>query len=68
MIIYLHLLLPIGSSNLPAGKRRTALPAAWSCSWRGLPCHPCYQRCGGLLPHHFTLTGKPAVYFLWRSL
>ncbi len=23
-------------------------------------CHPC----GALLPHHFTLTGKPAVSFL----
>ena len=28
----------------------------WSCSEWGLPCQPCYQNCGGLLPHHFTLT------------
>ena len=26
-----------------------------SCSWRGLPCRPCYQARGGLLPHPFTL-------------
>lgn len=39
-----------------------------SCSRRGLPCHPCRQGRGGLLPHPFTLTpGKPgAVCFLWR--
>ncbi len=28
----------------------------WPCSGRGLPCHHCYQWCGGLLPHRFTLT------------
>ena len=28
----------------------------WSCSRWGLPCHNCYQLCGALLPHHFTLT------------
>ncbi len=28
----------------------------WSCSGWGLPCHACYQPCGALLPHHFTLT------------
>ncbi len=27
-----------------------------SCSRWGLPCRPCYQRRGGLLPHPFTLT------------
>ena len=26
----------------------------------------CYQSRGALLPHLFTLTGKPAVYFLWH--
>ncbi len=30
-----------------------------SCSRRGLPCHPCHQERGGLLPHPFTLTPKP---------
>ena len=35
----------------------------WSCSERGLPCHACYQPCGALLPHPFTLTctGCPAI-------
>ena len=28
----------------------------WPCSERGLPCHPCYQERGALLPHPFTLT------------
>ena len=28
----------------------------WSCSGWGFPCHDCYQSCGALLPHHFTLT------------
>ena len=42
-----------------------------SCSRRGLPCHPCYQERGGLLPHPFTLTSlrqrlREAVCFLWR--
>jgi hypothetical protein len=31
-----------------------------SCSRRGLPCHPCYQGRGGLLPHPFTLTSPVA--------
>ena len=30
----------------------------WSCSGRGLPCRPCCQRRGALLPHLFTLTGS----------
>ena len=38
----------------------------WSCSGWGLPCHLCYHRRGALLPHHFTLTCKQAVYFLWH--
>jgi len=28
----------------------------WSCSEWGLPCQTCYQVCGALLPHLFTLT------------
>ncbi len=28
----------------------------WPCSRWGLPSHDCYQSCGGLLPHRFTLT------------
>src|SRR5690606_9409789 len=27
----------------------------WPCSGWGLPCHPCYQGRGALLPHRFTL-------------
>jgi len=68
MIIYLRSLLPGCCSNRPAGSRRTTQPAAWFCSWRGLPCHCCCQQCGGLLPHHFTLADCSAVYFLWCSL
>ena len=39
-----------------------------SCSRRGLPCRPCYQARGGLLPHPFTLPCPEgqAVCFLWR--
>ena len=39
-----------------------------SCSRRGLPCRPCYQARGGLLPHPFTLpcSEEQAVCFLWR--
>jgi hypothetical protein len=45
-------------------------PPIWPCSGWGLPCHRCCQRCGGLLPHRFTLTRDPAnrtgaVCFLW---
>ena len=36
----------------------------WSCRQWGLPCQCCYQHCGALLPHHFTLTDESAVYFL----
>jgi len=38
-----------------------------SCSRWGLPCRPCCQARGGLLPHPFTLTfWKKAVCFLWH--
>ena len=39
--------------RFPCGK--TAAPI-WSCSRWGLPCRPCYQVRGALLPHPFTLT------------
>jgi len=35
--------------------RRSCFPI-WPCSRWGLPCRPCYQGCGALLPHRFTLT------------
>ena len=31
----------------------------WPCSGWGLPCDPCHQRPGALLPHPFTLAGGP---------
>jgi len=61
MAIPLGVLLPAHSSNRP-GQRRGNAPAIecnhpyWSCSRWGLPCHPCHQRCGALLPHPFILT------------
>ncbi len=53
---------PHTSSNLPESRMgHTSLPQVsgipiWSCSRWGFPCHDCYQSCGALLPHHFTLT------------
>ena len=38
----------------PAGSLRREVPIR-SCSWRGLPCRPCCQGRGALLPHRFTL-------------
>jgi hypothetical protein len=43
----------------PDRKRSCAIPIR-SCSRWGLPCHACYQPCGGLLPHPFTLA--PPVF------
>ena len=56
-------------------RRRTCVrsPAApiRSCSRWGLPCHPCCQGCGALLPHRFALARgisllARAVCFLWH--
>ena len=33
----------------------------WPYSEWGLPCHGCCHPRGALLPHHFTLTGQPAM-------
>lgn len=41
--------------------QRPACSSIWSCSGWGLPCHPCCQGCGALLPHHFTLTNSSAA-------
>jgi hypothetical protein len=51
----------------PCGLGRRGIPIR-SCSWRGLPCGPCYQEPGALLPHPFTLTlsEEKAVCSLWR--
>ena len=48
----------------PSGRRQPCPPdrsggrgtPIRSCSWRGLPCRPCHQGRGALLPHPFTLT------------
>jgi len=61
---------PLAAYPRLGGAGRTS-PPIWPCSGWGLPCHHCYQWCGGLLPHRFTLTrisGEPsirAVSFLW---
>jgi len=51
------------------GAGRASSPA-WPCSGWGLPCDPCHQGPGALLPHPFTLTcapeGPSAVYSLWH--
>ena len=69
--IHLGVLLPERSCNRPGRhvKDATCVAPIWSCSRWGLPCHPCYQRRGALLPHPFTLTLMPkhrAVCFLWH--
>ncbi len=59
-----------GSKTFPCSRLVSEAPAApiRSCSRWGLPCQPCYQGCGALLPPRFTLTiGEPmAVCFLWH--
>ena len=61
---------PLAAYPRLRGAGRTS-PPIWPCSGWGLPCHHCYQWCGGLLPHRFTLTrvsGEPsirAVCSLW---
>lgn len=50
----------VPSSSLPAvcwvGRPP---PHTWPCSSWGLPSHTCYQVCGGLLLHLFTLASTP---------
>jgi hypothetical protein len=52
-------LIEVGHLSLPI----------WPCSCWGLPCRDCYQSCGELLPHRFTLacmleSASSAVCFL----
>ena len=62
MAIHLEHLLPNASRNQPGRRAGKALKLAFratpirSCSGWGLPCQPCCQVRGGLLPHLFTLT------------
>jgi hypothetical protein len=44
-----------------AGAAEAACSPIWSCSGWGLPCRPCCQRRGALLPHLFTLTGPEGL-------
>ena len=65
---------PSGGAKVCPAFPRTGMPAAptWSCSRWGFPCRRRRRRRGALLPHHFTLAGRPvfrggpAVYFLWH--
>ena len=70
-IIYLDLMLPPDSSNLP-GTRRAAVLFLFGLASDGVYSRrPCYQRRGELLPHLFTLTGKSRRFFsvalAWES-
>ncbi len=57
---------------LPTRASRASLPyeaPIWHCSRWGLPCRPCCQGRGALLPHLFTFAPARAggvVCFLWR--
>ena len=68
-IIYLGLMLPSGSSNLP-GTRRAAVLFLFGLASDGVYSRRlCYQRRGEPLPHLFTLTStKLAVLFCCTSL
>src|ERR1700730_26452 len=65
---------PSGGAKVRPAFPRTGMPAAptWSCSRWGFPCRRRCRRRGALLPHRFTLAGRPvfrdgpAVYFLWH--
>ena len=63
-IIYLDILLPICSSNLPESWRATICFLLGLAS-SGVYTDPrCYHRSGSLLHYHFILTSKLAVLFL----
>ena len=57
---------PCGRSPLPDRPPREA--PIWHCSRWGLPCRPCCQVRGGLLPHRFTLTRADAGGFISVAL
>ncbi len=60
-------------STRSAGRRHPCHPKATanpirSCRQWGLPCRPCYQGRGELLPHRFTLTPPKASGFISVAL
>jgi hypothetical protein len=70
-IIHLGPSLPNGLVRPTQDSDGAGYPSSptWPCSGWGLPCGPCYQEPGALLPHPFTLTcavqARPsAVYSL----
>jgi len=64
VIIHLERQLPAASSSQPTDSGESPLvayatcPPTRPCSQWGLPCHLRYRKCGGLLPHRFTLTRR----------
>lgn len=65
MIIYLGLLVTEKTlCSLPAALQNLRWPPIRDCTREGLHCPLFYKSGGGLLPRHFTLTRKLAVYFL----
>jgi hypothetical protein len=69
MAIHLGRRLPAASSDLPGNpaflrrhqtNRLWDCPI-WSCTGWGLPCQPCHQGRGELLPRRFTLTRDPVA-------
>ncbi len=64
VIIHLVRQLPAASSSQPADSGESpfatcvAHPPTRPCSQWGLPCHLRCRKCGGLLPHRFTLTRR----------
>ena len=70
-IIHLGQPSPTASSNLPGSPLGTGGGRSPASLFGLAPggvyrAASCYQSRGALLPHLFTLTGKPAVYFLWH--
>ena len=71
-IIHLGRPSPAASSNLPGSPLGTGGADEPRTPLFGLApggvyrAASCYQSRGALLPHLFTLTGEPAVYFLWH--
>ena len=71
IIIYLVLLLPAGSSDLPKAWRAAFISLLFGLASNGVyMCHCCYQQCGSLLHCLSTLTiaFAMAVYFCCTGL